>query len=396
MQKVKLEELCEIKSSKRIYQNEYVESGVAFYRGKEISELSRGDTPQIDLYISREQFEELKNKFGVPKKGDLLITSVGTIGNTWVSDGREFYYKDGNITQIIDNENINTNYISYLFKSNIVKRQYQCSGTAQSALTIEKLNNIIVPMTTLNEQQKIVKILDKAQELIDKRKEQIEACDELIKSLFYHMFGDPVKNDKGWIRKKCKDVTSKIGSGATPKGGNSSYKKTGISLIRSMNVHNNKFIYKDLAHISNEQAAKLGNVEIEYKDILLNITGASVARSCIVPANILPARVNQHVSIIRCKFEIIQPIFLSYLFTNDSYQKLLWGIATSGGATREAITKQQEEELKIPVPPLQLQNEFAQKVEKIEQQKQLLEQSLTELENNFNSLMQRAFKGELF
>ncbi|CDG02564.1 Fic family protein [Clostridium chauvoei] len=172
------------------------------------------------------------------------------------------------------------------------------------------------------------------------------------------MFGDPVSNPKGWKKVICKDITSKIGSGATPSGGNSSYKEEGISLIRSMNVHNNKFIYKDLAFIDDEQAKKLKNVIIEENDILLNITGASVARSCIVPSAIIPARVNQHVSIIRCKHEEILPVFLVYQFTNESYQRKLWDIATSGGATREAITKQQLENLELIVPPIEIQNKF--------------------------------------
>ncbi|WP_139902867.1 restriction endonuclease subunit S [Clostridium thermarum] len=210
------------------------------------------------------------------------------------------------------------------------------------------------------------------------------------------MFGDPVSNPRGWEKAVCKDVTSKIGSGATPKGGNSSYKEEGISLIRSMNVHNNKFIKKDLPFIDDEQAQKLNNVIVEENDILLNITGASVARCCIVPNELIPARVNQHVAIIRSKNEEILPIFLVYQFTNDSYQRLLWDIATSGGATREAITKQQIENLELIVPPIDIQNQFATFVNQVDKLKANMDNSLKELENNFNSLMQRAFKGEIF
>lgn len=183
------------------------------------------------------------------------------------------------------------------------------------------------------------------------------------------MFGDPVSNPRGWEKAVCKDVTSKIGSGATPKGGNSSYKEEGISLIRSMNVHNNKFIKKDLAFIDDEQAQKLNNVIVQEEDILLNITGASVARCCIVPNEFVPARVNQHVAIIRSKKERVLPTFLVYQFTNESYQRLLWDIATSGGATREAVTKQQIENLELIVPPLELQNQFAAFVNQVDKLK---------------------------
>ena len=123
-----------------------------------------------------------------------------------------------------------------------------------------------------------------------------------------------------------------------------------------MNVHNGHFEYKDLAHISDEQAAKLDNVILEERDVLLNITGASVARSCVVPKEILPARVNQHVCIIRCNVCII-PEFLNRLLIDDNYQNLLWNIAGSG-ATREAITKQQVEGVQIILPSIELQKEF--------------------------------------
>lgn len=170
------------------------------------------------------------------------------------------------------------------------------------------------------------------------------------------MFGNPVLNDKGWEQKSLGEITTKIGSGATPKGGKEAYQEEGITLIRSMNVHNGQFEYKDLAHISDEQASKLDNVTIEEDDVLLNITGASVARSCVVPNEILPARVNQHVCIIRCK-DCIIPEFLNKLLIDDNYQDLLWSIAGSG-ATRESITKQQVENLQIILPMLEIQKEF--------------------------------------
>ena len=104
-----------------------------------------------------------------------------------------------------------------------------------------------------------------------------------------------------WIRRRLSDVTTKIGSGATPQGGEANYKQSGVSLIRSLNVHDGEFRMKDLAFIDETQATQLDNVSIEPRDVLLNITGASVARCCVVPSEVLPARVNQHVSILRPK-----------------------------------------------------------------------------------------------
>ncbi|MQB85494.1 restriction endonuclease subunit S, partial [Lactobacillus reuteri] len=101
--------------------------------------------------------------------------------------------------------------------------------------------------------------------------------------------------------KELSSITSKIGSGLTPRGGNSVYTDNGISLIRSQNVLDMDFSTENLAYIDEVQAEKLKNVIVEKNDILLNITGDSIARCTIVPEEILPARVNQHVSIIRCK-----------------------------------------------------------------------------------------------
>ena len=148
---------------------------------------------------------------------------------------------------------------------------------------------------------------------------------------------------------KLKDITTKIGSGATPSGGKKSYKTTGIALIRSLNIFDLNFSYDELAYINDEQAKKLNNVIIEPNDILLNITGASVARCCILPENLLPARVNQHVSIVRINKGLANPYYIQYLLVSPYYKQKLLSIA-QGGATREALTKESIENFEIIIP----------------------------------------------
>ena len=205
------------------------------------------------------------------------------------------------------------------------------------------------------------------------------------------MFGNPVTNPKGWEVKQLAKVTNKIGSGSTPRGGKESYIEEGISLIRSMNVHDGRFKYDELAYINEGQAKQMDIVTVLDSDVLINITGASVARSCVVPKNVLPARVNQHVSIVRCIYELINPIYLNRLFINDSYKNVLLAVGGAGGATREAITKQQLEKMDIPIPPLSLQNQFAEFVEQVEKQKAVMQQSLEKMETNYKALMQEYF-----
>ena len=155
---------------------------------------------------------------------------------------------------------------------------------------------------------------------------------------------------KGWQKKRLGDVTTKIGSGATPRGGDESYKAEGISLIRSLNVYDDGFREGKLARIDNEQADGLSNVVVEPHDVLLNITGASVARCCRAPADFLPARVNQHVSIIRPVQEKLDSDFLHYLLISKTYKDRLLHTGEEGGSTRQAITKAQLQEFVVEFP----------------------------------------------
>lgn len=257
------------------------------------------------------------------------------------------------------------------------------------SLTKSDLLKIEIKIPKIDEQRNVVDRLLKVEQIIRMRKKELCELNELIKARFVEMFGNPVTNEKRWKQKLLGEITTKIGSGATPKGGKSAYQENGITLIRSMNVHNGMFEYKELAHISDEQATKLDNVALEEKDVLLNITGASVARSCVVPSKILPARVNQHVCIIRCK-ECIIPEFLNKLLIDDNYQELLWSIA-GAGATREAITKQQVEGLQIIMPPVALQNEFMRFCKQVDKSKVAVQKSLDETQLLFDSLMQKYF-----
>lgn len=144
------------------------------------------------------------------------------------------------------------------------------------------------------------------------------------------------------------DFCEKIGSGATPRGGKEAYSENGpVTLIRSLNVYNDRFSYSGLARISVELAEELRNVEVRPADILLNITGDSVARVCQVSNDVLPARVNQHVAIIRPKPSEIDARFLRYFLVSPSMQAHMLGLAAAG-ATRNALTKSMIEDFRIP------------------------------------------------
>ena len=184
-----------------------------------------------------------------------------------------------------------------------------------------------------------------------------------------------------WEKVRLGDYCIKIGSGATPKGGSSVYTDTGNTyFIRSQNIYNDGFNTNGLVFINDEAAFKLKNVEVQENDVLINITGDSVARVCIAPGSFLPARVNQHVAIIRPKSNEFDSRFLRYFLSSPHQQALLLTLA-SAGATRHALTKGMIEDLQVPKPPLNIQISIAnileffdKKIEKNNYQNQTLEQ----------------------
>ncbi|WP_076666014.1 restriction endonuclease subunit S [Pontibacter indicus] len=163
-----------------------------------------------------------------------------------------------------------------------------------------------------------------------------------------------------WTTYKLAEVCSKIGSGATPKGGKSAYISEGISLIRSQNVLDYTFTEDGLAFINEAQAKALANMKVQERDVLVNITGDSVARVCQVPSEYLPARVNQHVAILRADTSKLSPEFLKYsLLTKYNKDRLL--SLASTGATRNALTKGMLEEFEILAPEdVAVQNRIAE------------------------------------
>jgi type I restriction enzyme S subunit len=198
-----------------------------------------------------------------------------------------------------------------------------------------------------------------------------------------------------WQKNLLKNVTSKIGSGSTPTGGKLAYKASGISLIRSMNVYDFAFKWKNLAYIDDIQAAKLDNVKVKSKDVLFNITGASVCRCSIVPDDVLPARVNQHVAILRANQDILNPIFLNHLLVSSSVKASLLKVGSGGGAVMEAITKEKLENFDIILPPIELQNQFEKSINEIFNGKKNMIENLKKSNELFDSLIQKIFNREL-
>ena len=244
----------------------------------------------------------------------------------------------------------------------------QAQGGAQPNISQVKIKNLEVPVPPLPEQQSIVDYLDSAFAKIDE-----------AKALFQASLKEMLEPKDGWEEKALLALTSKIGSGATPKGGRKVYIDEGCHLIRSMNVQYNEFKYEDLAHITDEAAEQLKGVEIQENDVLFNITGASIARCCVVPTDALPARVNQHVSVLRLKQDVL-PRFLSYILNSPRHQKELLEIGEAG-STRQALTKTDLENHVICYPNIDSQTKLLNTLD-------FLKSKVDRLQENYDKISQ--------
>lgn len=290
-------------------------------------------------------------------------------------------------------------FLRFYFLSDSFQNQIRSKihGGVNQNVHAEDIKSSSIPYFETDEQKRIVSKLDALFERIDQSivllEENLTHTQALMSSVLDEEFG----RFKNTEYQKLDDVTAKIGSGATPKGGQKSYKSEGISLIRSMNVHDFYFKEKNLAFIDESQADKLKVVTVEQGDVLLNITGASVARCCMVNPSFLPARVNQHVSIIRPKKELLSEFLMLFLISPSMKSKLLFD--SSGNATREAITKKMIQNLKVPIPSIEDQKESIRRIQAIfDKSKESIEQfnqKLNNLKSLKSSLLDKAFKGEL-
>ena len=190
-QKVPLGIVADVGSSKRIFEKEYVSSGVPFYRTKEIVELSKGHKITTELFITKERFAEICDEYGAPQKGDLLISAVGTIGVIWIVDGKtDFYFKDGNLLRVSVSNNFNPVYLKMLLEILIAAHKQKMSvGTAYAALTISMLKEMTVYLVPVDEQNQFAAFVKQTEKIKSTISRSLEKLETLKKALMQEYFG---------------------------------------------------------------------------------------------------------------------------------------------------------------------------------------------------------------
>lgn len=394
----------------------YFERGLTYAKGDEVATSSKGvlRSNNIDLITNSLNYDEIKylrEDFEIPtkkmvrKNSLLMCISNGSkihLGKVALIEDDIDYAFGGFMGLLTPNEAIiHPRYFYYALISPAYKMMIQglSDGANINNLKFADLQSFDIPIPPLAEQERIVEILDSEFEKIDALKANAERNLQYAKDLYAKLTDHILTPQEGWSTSNLKSICKKIGSGATPSGGKQSYTDKGIHLIRSMNVHNNCFRYNELAHINDVQAKQLDNVTIERGDVLFNITGASVTRCCLVPVDVIPARVNQHVSILRVDDNIILPKYLVYTLISSRYNVPLMQMAEDG-ATRQAITKKQLEDFNISYPnTIKEQLNIISFLDKLSEQCKALGENYTNTialcDDMKQALLRQAFNGEL-
>jgi type I restriction enzyme S subunit len=297
-QKKVFRDLCEITSSKRIYATDYQPMGVPFFRGKEIIEKQKGNLAvSTELFISKSKFLEIKNRFGAPQAGELLLTSVGTLGVPYViKPGEEFYFKDGNLTWFRNFKNLDSRYLYYWLLSPKGKGELKkCTiGSSQSAFTIVLLKDMEIQLPPLPCQRRIASILSAYDDLIENNTRRIKILEEMAQAIYREWFvnfrfpghekvkmvDSPMgKIPEGWAIGKISDLV-KICSGFAFKS-NTFVDSSKYKIVTIKNVKDGVFIDDCDSHVDEIPRNMPEPCFLHTGDILLSLTG-NVGRTCLV------------------------------------------------------------------------------------------------------------------
>ena len=341
-------------------------------------------------YISEEDYIKINQRSEV-SNGDIIMPMIGTIGNPVIIDtDKKFAIKNVALFKLANNETILSKYFYYILKTQDIKRQLESNkrGGTQNFVSLKNIRDLKIPLIDILEQKKIVEILDKAQQLIDKRKKQIESLDELVKSKFIGMFGDPITNPKGWntceLREGIKEI--KYGTSTPPV-----FSEEGIPFVRATNIKAGRIIENDMKYISEEEAKKIEKCKLALGDTIIVRSGANTGDNAFVSEEYVGAYGGYDI-IVKLNKKI-NYIFLNAIL-NSVYRDIIIQPLTRR-AGQPHLNSEQIQSLVIFMPPIELQNQFADFVKQVDKLKFEMEKSLKELEDNFNSLMEKAFNEEL-
>jgi len=268
------------------------------------------------------------------------------------------------------------------------------NGATFKEVSKATVSRVEIPLPPLAEQRRIADLLDRAEALRAKRRTTLAQLDSLTQFIFLDLFGDPAINPKGWPLKAIGDLAVKFSDG--PFGSNlktEHYTGTGVRVVRLQNIGVGEFIDDDVAYVSEDHFARLKKHECLPGDVLVGTLGDPNLRACIQP-NWLPVALNKADCVqLRSNEHVANAAFICSLLNQTATERMAQALML--GQTRVRISMGRLRGLQVPVPPINLQREFARRVEAVEKLKDAQRASLAELDALFASLQHRAFRGEL-
>ena len=377
VKKVKLSSICEILDNKRIPLSDNERQKRIKNKKIDVLYPYYGATKQvgyIDDYIFDDELillgEDGVMFYDISKPKAYLIK-----GKSWVNNHAHVLK--------INNTKANTNYVLYYL--NIFNYQGYVSGSTRLKLNKSKMSEIPIPLPPLEKQNQIAKTLDKANELIELRKESITKLDALAKSIFIDMFGDPVSNPKKWEIKKLKQLTD-VKTGKTPSRAEPLYWEGGTELWATTTEVNKRFISDTQEKVTKYAVEKCNLTVYPENTILIAMYGQGKTRGNVVLLK-TKSTINQAFGAILSSENINQEFLLSLLKNSYSHIRSL-----GRGGNQENLNLDIVKNLDIINPSIALQNKFAKIIEKIEEQKSLYTQELEKLQINFDALLQKSFQ----
>lgn len=334
-----INDICDVGSSKRIYLSEYQDSGIPFYRGKEIIEKDSNKEISNELFISQERYNEIKEKFGVPKKGDILMTAVGTIGISWYVNEEDFYFKDGNLIWFknFKKDIVNSRYLYYIFKSKIFSEIIKniSIGSTQKAITIEQVKKIELEFPKIEIQNKIVKILDNISNKIKLNNEINNNLFELLKQEFREKFYNKKEKDS-YLRDYISETIGGDWGKSAPEGNNN----TMVYCVRGADIPSMEYGNKGNAPIRYILEKNYKNKKLDPNNIIIEISGGSPTQSTGRTAFITKSILNMYDSPLLCtnfcraieaKSNILAPfVYLNLKLMYDDDIFFNWENGTTG------------------------------------------------------------------
>lgn len=340
------------------------------------------------------QGKDIASSKQIVEEGDILISKINPrINRVWIVSNHTNYTKIASSEWIVvRTKEHNNKYLSYYFKSekfkNLLCSQVTGIGGSLTRAQPKNVKKYTVPLLSINKQKKVVELLDGLVNVIEKRHSQLTLLDELIQSVFLEMFGDIKTNNNGYPMEKIGNIIDdKINKVKKVYSANETFKYIDIA-----SINNKTNVIENWSEFTVSEAPSRAQQCLEYNDILISTVRPNLKNIALFRFKEKDFVGTSGFCVLRsktCNPWFLFRVVLSDVFTNDMISK-------TSGANYPAIKTSDVYDYKIPLPPLELQTKFAQKVEQIEKQKSVLQISLMELEKFYHSLIQKAFKGELF